>query len=146
MMCGLDHCASYHTIKEIENEIKVDATIVNATPFGMSKNDSAATGVAWDNFIMFVETKNGKDALHETVGIGYQVLDNSQPSVSEDNQQNTKENTKLKKRKCLYSTSNLTIAPYRKKLKFVAHSTLELNDARRLKYEKTCDGISSLHK
>ena len=32
---------------------------VNATPFGMSLNASTATGVAWDNFERFMETKSG---------------------------------------------------------------------------------------
>ena len=53
----------------------------------MSLNASAATGVAWKNFDRFVETKSSKDTLHDTVGIAYQVLDNSQPNISEDNQE-----------------------------------------------------------
>ena len=114
---------------------------MKTTPFGMSLNASAATGIAWDNFYRFVETKSGKDTLHETVGIACQVLDNSQPNNLEDNQerQYSNGNTKLKKRKRLYSPSDLIITPCIKKPKFAAHSMLELNDARRLKYEKTCD-------
>ena len=119
---------------------------VNATLLGMSLNVSA--GVAWDNFDRLVETKSGKDTLHNTVGIAYQVLDNSQPNILENNQErkNSNENTKLKKRKRSYRPSDLTIRSYRKKLKFVAHGMLELNDARRLKYEKICAGISSPQK
>ena len=41
---------------------------------------------------------------------------------------------------------DLTTTQYRKKPKFAAHGMLELNDARHLKYEKTCDGISSPQK
>ena len=44
MMYRLRHCASYHTIKEIENEMA--AKSVKATPFRLSLNVSAATGVA----------------------------------------------------------------------------------------------------
>ena len=33
------------------------------------------TGIAWDNFDRFVETKSGKDTLHDTVGIAYQMRD-----------------------------------------------------------------------
>ena len=140
MMCRLGHCTSYHTIKEIENEMTIEATkSVKETPFGMSLNASTATGVAWDNFDRFVETKNGKDTLRDTVGIVYQVLDNSRPNISKNSQegQNSNENTKLKKRKRSYSPSELTITPYRKKPKFVGHGMLELNEARRLKYEKS---------
>ena len=50
---------------------------VNAKPFEMGLNASTVTGVAWDNFDRFVETKSGKDTLHDTVGVAYQVLDNS---------------------------------------------------------------------
>ena len=121
---------------------------VKATLFGMSLNASAATGAALDNFDRFVETKSGKDTLHHTVGVAYQVLDNSRPNILENSQegQNSNENTKLKKKKRSYSPSELTITPYRKKPKFLAYGMLELNDARRLKYEKICDGISSPQK
>ena len=149
MMCRLGHCASYHTVTEIENKMTIKATkSVKATPFGMSLNASTATGVAWDNFDRFVETKSGKDTLQDTVGIAYQVPDNSRPSILENSQegQNSNENTKLKKKKRSYSHSELTITPYKKKPKFAAHGMLELNDARRLKYEKICDRISSPQK
>ena len=76
----------------------------------MSLNASTATGVAWDNFDRFVETKSGKDTLHDTA-IAYQVLDNSRPNILENSQerQNSNENTKLKKRKHSYCPSELTI-------------------------------------
>ena len=149
MMCRLGHCASYHTIKEIENKMTIEATkSLKATSFRMSLNMSAAAVVAWDNFNRFMETKSVKDMLDNTVGIPYQVLDNSQPNILEDNQerQDSNKNTKLKKINCSYSSLNLTITTYRKKHTFVAHGMLELNDARQLKYEKTCDGISSPQK
>ena len=55
----------------------------------MSLNASAATGVAWDNYDRFVETKSGTDTLQDTVGIACQVLNNSQPNILEDNQRQT---------------------------------------------------------
>ena len=121
---------------------------VKATPFGMRLNAGAATGVAWENFDMFVETKSRKYTLHNTVGIAYPVLENLRPNILENSQegQNSSEHTKLKKSKRSYSSSQLIITPYRKKPKFEAHGILELNDARRLKYEKICDGISSPQK
>ena len=33
------------------------------------------TGIAWDKFGRFVETKSSKDTLHDTVGIAYQIRD-----------------------------------------------------------------------
>ena len=73
----------------------------------------------------------GKNTLHDTAGIAYQVLHNSQHNILGDNQERqiNNENTKLKKRKRPYSPSDLTITPYRKKPKFAAHCMLELNDA-----------------
>ena len=53
----------------------------------MSLNASAATGVAQDNYDRFVETKSGTDTLQDTVGTAYQVLNNSQPNILEDNQE-----------------------------------------------------------
>ena len=42
----------------------VEATkSVKATPFEMSLNASTATGVSWDNFDRFEETKSGKDTF-----------------------------------------------------------------------------------
>ena len=128
MMCRLGYSASYHTIKDNENDMTIEATkSVKATPFGMSLNASAATDIAWNNFDRFEKTNSGKDTLHDTVGIAYQVLDNLQANILEDNQerQNSNENQKLKKRKHSYSPSDLTITPYRKKPKFVAHGMLE---------------------
>ena len=64
IICGLGHCASYQTIKEIENEMTIEATkSVKATPFRMSLNGSAAIGVVWDEFDRFEETKSGKDTF-----------------------------------------------------------------------------------
>ena len=39
----------------------------------MNLKASLATGVAFDNFDRFVETLSGKDTLHDTVGIAYQL-------------------------------------------------------------------------
>ena len=86
-----DGCASYHTVNEIKNEMTIEATKrVNVTPFGMILNASAAVGVDWDNFNRFEETKSGTDTLHYTLGIAYQVFDNSQPNILENNQEETK--------------------------------------------------------
>ena len=60
--------------------------------------------------------------------------------------QNINKNTKLKKRNYSYSLSDLIITPYKKKPKFVAHGMLELNHSRCLKYERTCNRISSPQK
>ena len=61
----MGHCASYHTIQEIETELTIKANSENQlTPFGMSLENHMGTGVAWDNYDRFVETRSGKDMLH----------------------------------------------------------------------------------
>ena len=46
MMRRLDRCTSYYTVKEIENKMAIEVTkSVKATPFRMSLNASAATGI-----------------------------------------------------------------------------------------------------
>ena len=72
------------------------------------------TEAIWDNCGRFVKTKKNKYTLNDTVGIAYQVLDNSEPSMLEDNQERQ-------------NISDLIITPYKKKPKFVAHGMLELN-------------------
>ena len=86
---------------------------VKAAPFGMILNGNAATGVTSHTFDSFIEIKSGKDTLHDTVGIAYQVLDKSQPNILEDNQeiQSSNKNRKLKKRKRSYSPPDLAITP-----------------------------------
>ena len=47
MMCRLGHCAIYHAIKKIKNEMRIEAAkSVKATPFGIRLNASVAIGVA----------------------------------------------------------------------------------------------------
>ena len=46
----------------------------------------------------------------------------------------------------LIQSPALTITVCRKKAEFAGHDMLELNDERHLKYDKTCNGISSPQK
>ena len=78
MMCKLGHYASKEQLKKLKMKQKLrQQKIVNVIPFEMSLNASTVTGVAWDNFDRFVETESGKGRLHHTVGVAYQVLNNS---------------------------------------------------------------------
>ena len=74
MLNRYGHCISYHTAEEIETEMTFGTREANqVTPHGMIRNPQYGTGVAWDNFDRFVETESGKDTLHDTVGIVYQL-------------------------------------------------------------------------
>ena len=75
MINRLGHCVNYHTVQELETELTIEATRSNIkTPFGMNFTNNCGTGIAWDNFDRFVETQSGRDTLHDTVGIAYQVI------------------------------------------------------------------------
>ena len=70
----MGHCASYNTIEEIETEMTYTARKnKDMLPTGMKKDSSTGIGVAFDNYDRFVETKSGKNTLHDTVGIAYYI-------------------------------------------------------------------------
>lgn len=67
------HCCSYHTIEELETEATFSSSNSSTLcPPGIIHSPNLHTGVAFDNFDRYVETVNGKDTLHDTVGIIYQ--------------------------------------------------------------------------
>ena len=70
------HCVSNSTVEELETELTFEANKNSKeTPLGMKTTPEFNIGVAWDKFDHFVETKSSKDALHDTVGIAYQMQD-----------------------------------------------------------------------
>jgi len=78
-MNRLGHCASYHLIEEIETALTLEAKKDGKSiPHGMKPYVGSGLGVAWDNFDRFVDTFNGKDTLHDTVGIAYQKVSKDQ--------------------------------------------------------------------
>ena len=116
----LGHSVSYNTVEELETELTFTATKENLlSPEGMSLSSDKATGLAFDNYDCFVETLSGKDTLHDTVGIAYQLVsdnaDNCQLSVENENEIVTP-GTKRKRRRA-YESPAIEIEPYRKKTK-----------------------------
>ena len=72
----MGHCVSYSTAEELETELTFEANKNSKEiPFGMKTTAEFNAGIAWDNFNRFVETKSGKDTLHDTDGIAYQIRD-----------------------------------------------------------------------
>ncbi|KAG8177890.1 hypothetical protein JTE90_001721 [Oedothorax gibbosus] len=70
------HCISYSAIEELETEATYTSVQKSEScPETIVKSPHLCTGVAFDNFDRFVETKSGKDTLHDTVGIIYQNID-----------------------------------------------------------------------
>ena len=66
-------CISYSAVEGLETELAFSvADSTQATPSGLYLLPNLRTGLAFDNFDCFVETINGKDTLHDNVGIAYQ--------------------------------------------------------------------------
>lgn len=79
------------------------------------------TGVAFDNFDRFVETKSGKDTLHDTVGIIYQNEDFNTPRQSEtpnlSASASEEPETSRKRRRRTMEVTEVEDRPYMKKPK-----------------------------
>lgn len=83
------HCCSYNVIEGIETEATISACEASQiSPEDAILAPNYCTGVAWDNFDRFVETSSGKDTLHDTVGIFYQNLIDTDSSAVDDDLSN----------------------------------------------------------
>ena len=70
----LGHSINYTTAEELETELTFgESNREQITSTGVDLNVNLATGVAFNNFERFVVTLSGKDTLHDTVGIAYQL-------------------------------------------------------------------------
>ena len=118
IMNRFDHCASYHTVEEVETTLTAEAKKEGKLlPQGLKPFRGSRLGTAWDNFDRFVETLNGKDTLHDTVRIAFQRRPED-PSFSQAEEARTYIALK-RKRKRAYDPTGIEIEPYRKKLKLL---------------------------
>lgn len=70
------HCISYNAIEELETEATFSSVSrAGVCPEAINRDGNRSTGMVFDNYDTFVETKNGKDTLHDTVGIIYQNIE-----------------------------------------------------------------------
>ncbi|GFW67916.1 hypothetical protein TNCV_3872461 [Trichonephila clavipes] len=77
-------CISYPGVEELETEATyTSAQNSSICPETIVKSPLLCTGVSFDNFDPFVETKSGKDTLHDTVGIIYQNVEFHTPNESQ---------------------------------------------------------------
>lgn len=73
--------------------------------------------LAFDNYDRYVETFSGKNTLHDTVGIAYQLRNDAEDG-NEDENENPEGNVIQKgKRRRRYEAMNLDVEPYRKTYK-----------------------------
>jgi len=69
----LGYSLSYDEVKALETEFAYTAEAnERSVPDGVNLTPDQGTGLAWDNYDVNMETIDGKDTLHATVGICYQ--------------------------------------------------------------------------
>ena len=100
-----------------------------ATPYGMKLDPNLTSGVAWDNYDRFVFTLNGKNTLHDTVGIAYQDImecTSDTGPIDQTEIEGIQETSTTSivvqrslglKRRRLYQACGLELEPYRKRPK-----------------------------
>ena len=72
----LGHSVSYHIAEELETELAYASEDRNLmTPQGMVSDPRYGIGLVHDNWDRYVDTLSGKDTLHDTVGVAYQLVD-----------------------------------------------------------------------
>jgi len=132
-----NHCISYHAAEELETEmVFTSAARKRLLPDGLHPLPDLNTGVAFDNFDRFCATLTGTDTLHDTVGIVYQNVPSITQLVTSDARQEEEwtistATTRTKRRRS-FEPTNFEITPYRKCIKLVTESLVDLDDGRRL--------------
>ena len=99
------HTLNYHCIEELETSLA--STIINrkeSCPDGAKKN--LIMGVAFDNYDELCNTLSGSDTLHDTMGILYQEIGDSQP-IGEHSRSITTNSSKRK-----LQLDDLPLTPY----------------------------------
>ncbi|GBP52408.1 hypothetical protein EVAR_4691_1 [Eumeta japonica] len=135
------HCISYQGIEELETETTYTSFEKSSLcPETIKKNPELFTGVAYDNFDRFVETTNGKDTLHDTVGIIYQNIEVNTTEESEmpeqlnmseapiTNNENNSPHTTVKKRRRTFEAISTEEIPYPKKPKMTSELQSTVDD------------------
>ena len=110
-MNRLGHSASYHTVEEAETALTVETKKEGKSlQQGLKPFRGSGLGTAWDSFDRFVETLNGKDTLHDTVGTAFQRRPED-PLFSQTEEARTYIPLK-RKQKWAYDPKRIKIKPY----------------------------------
>ena len=140
LMNRMGHSISYNTADELETELTFTATKnKNLLPADLLAKSYLRTGVAFDNYNRFVETVDGKNTLHDTVGIVYQdCQDETINSARKTNdQEQTNDETEHQsagrptKRRRTFKAQETIIPPYPKKPRIDIGIMLASDDPRR---------------
>ena len=87
-----------------------------------------------DNNDRFVYTDNGKDTMHDTVAIAYQLKQINPPALNLLPDLSMRAIPSSGKRKRSYPSSPCLLEPYRKKPRYKSNSLVPLDDATRNSY------------
>lgn len=107
----LGHSICYHSVEEFETELAYEGAQRDCMiPKGLISGDpNLHTALAFDNYDRFVETVNGKDSMHDTVGIVYQ---NKSELENLQCQNNVHSDPGLRRRRKYLPPRETVIVPY----------------------------------
>lgn len=111
----LGHSISYSTIEEIESELAYGCEEMDlALPSSLVPNSPHLhTHLGFDNYDRYVETKNGKNTLHDTVGIVIQNVGCESSNVRFQVDSNSQDSTQQKRRRRFICNPDKTnVEPY----------------------------------
>ena len=115
----LGYSLSYDEVKSLETEFAytVEENDRDA-PDGVKNDPNLGTGLAWDNYDVNMETVDGKDTLHATVGICYQnVTDTMGPVNSTVTDKTVSSNSRGGRNRRNFDGKERVIEPYYKPIK-----------------------------
>lgn len=116
----MGHCINYTLVTELETELAYGNSLgKKLLPHGLIGNSPGLrTHLAFDNFDRYVETIDGKDTLHDTVGIIFQNVDKSSSNeetainYDSDSAESTAEEQSVLRRRKYYSQYDTSVQPY----------------------------------
>jgi len=120
-----DHSCSYTATEELETEVTYFASSRSQDcPYDIVQKPNLCTGLAYNNFDRFVETTDGKDTLHDIVGIIFQNIvpettenDNNTQEPENDNSMQEQNSNSRNKRRRIFNAVTPELEPLAKRKK-----------------------------
>jgi hypothetical protein len=113
----LGYTVSYDEVKSLENEFAFSVEANDqVSPDGLGLSPDRGTGLAWDNYDVNMDTIDGKDTLHATVGICYKNMDDEASTTIRDDTSNVS-GIRIGRKRRTFQGKEQEIEPYHKQLK-----------------------------
>ena len=107
------HSISYTATEEIETELTYKGTKENVLiPNDMKACENTSVGLAFDNYDHSAEMFSGKNTLHDTVGIAYQLRNDAEDGNEDEDENPDKTVIQKGKQRRRYEAINLDLEPY----------------------------------